>query len=314
VLRYIVRRVLLSIPVLFGVITIVFVVIRILPGDPAATALGDYASKEAVATLRQRLGLDQPLPLQYAAYVGALMHGDLGRSMITGSPVADQIQTSLPYTLELTAGSLVLGVVMGIAGGAYMAARSGRWPDKMGRALSAGGQSLPAFFLGVLLALLFAVRLRVLPALSNGSTETFQQHVASLVLPTLTLALIVAASMARLARVAVLNIIHDDYVRTARAKGLSRTRVQLDHTLRPALIPVVSLAGFWAVSLIGDSVTTELVFARPGLGKLMVGAMLQKDYTTLESTMVVYTFMVVGINLLVELVYGVVDPRARRRA
>ncbi len=311
-LRYIGQRLLSSIPVFLGVLTVVFLVIRVLPGDPATAALGDYASKEAVEALRERLGLNQPLLIQYVQFLTAILRGDLGQSMINGTPVADQVGANLPYTLELTGASLLLGVALGIPIGVYTAMQRNRWPDYLGRVLSLAGLSAPAFFLGVLLALLFAVQLHWLPAVSGGSGDDLRERLAALVLPTLTLGLIMTASVARLARSAMLNVLGQDYVRTARAKGLGERLVVGDHALRSALIPIVSLTGFWGIGLIGDSVTTELVFARPGLGKLMVGAMLQKDYTTLQSVMVVYTAFVVGINLLTDLTYGLVDPRVRR--
>lgn len=310
-LRYVAQRLLFSIPVFLGVLTIVFFVVRVIPGDPAIAALGDYASKEAVEALRERMGLNEPLLVQYFRFLGDLVRGDFGDSMITGKPVREQVAHVLPYTIELTALAILIGIVLGIPIGVYTAANRNRLPDYVGRVLSLAGLSVPAFYLGILLILLFAIELQWLPAVGGGDLDDPRDNLSHLILPALTLGLVMTASVARLARSAMLNVLSQDYVRTARAKGLQERVVLLRHALRSALVPIVSLSGIWAVSLIGDSVTTELVFARPGLGKLMVGAILQRDYTALQSIMVIYTAFVVVINLAADLIYGLVDPRVR---
>jgi len=312
VLRYILQRLVFSIPVFLGVVTIVFLVVRVIPGDPAVAALGDYASKEAVEALRQQMGLNEPLPLQYVHFLGNLVRGDLGKSMITASPVRHEIGHALPYTLELTVLAIIIGTILGIPIGVYTAIRRNQLADYIGRVLSLTGLSVPAFYLGILLILLLAIYLRWLPAVGGGGMDDLRENVSHLILPALTLGLVMTASVARLARSAMLNVLRQDYVRTARAKGLKERVVYLRHALRSALIPIVSVTGIWAVSLIGDSVTVEVIFARPGLGKMMVGAILQRDYTALQSIMVVYTGFVVAINLLIDLIYGWVDPRIRR--
>ena len=309
--QYIARRLLLSIPVFLGVVTIVFLVVRVIPGDPATAALGDYASKEAVDALRQRMGLDEPLPVQYLRFLGDLVRGELGASMITGASIRAQIAHALPYTVELTALAILIGVAIGIPVGVYTAIRRNRLPDYVGRILSLTGLSVPAFYFGILLMLLLAIQLRWLPAVGGGASDDVGERTRHVILPALTLGLIMTASVARLTRSAMLNVLIQDYVRTARAKGLRERVVRLRHALRSALLPIVSITGLWAVSLIGDSVTVEVVFARPGLGKMMVGAILQRDYTALQSVMVVYTGFVVAINLLTDLLYGWVDPRIR---
>ncbi len=310
-LKYIAQRLVLSIPVFLGVATIVFLVVRVIPGDPAVSALGDYASKEAVESLRQRMGLNEPLALQYIHFLGNLARGDLGSSMITGSNIGDEILRVLPYTLELTVLAIVIGSALGIPIGVYTAIRRNRLADYLGRILSLTGLSVPAFYLGILLMLLLAIQLNWVPAVGGGGMDDLTENLKHLVLPALTLGLVMTASVARLARSAMLNVLRQDYVRTARAKGLKERVVHLRHALRSALIPIVSVTGIWAVSLIGDSVTVELVFARPGLGKMMVGAILQRDYTALQSIMVVYTGFVVVINLVIDLIYGWVDPRIK---
>lgn len=311
-LTYITQRVALSVPVLLSVVTIIFLVIRVLPGDPAQAALGENASRAAVEALRTRLGLDAPLPIQYLHFLSDLVRGDLGVSMINSTPVRDQVAYNLPFTLELATLALLIGIVLGVPAGITTAIHRNRAPDYIGRIVSLTGLSVPAFFLGILLILLFAVQLKWLPAIGGGSSRSFADVVQSLVLPSLTLGLIMMASVTRLTRAAMLTTIAQDYVRTARAKGLHERVIVFVHMLRPALLPIVSLMGVWAVALVGDSVTTELVFSRPGLGKMMVSAMLQRDYTSLQSVMVVYTLFVVGLNLLTDLAYGIVDPRIRR--
>lgn len=309
--RYIAGRLALGLPVFLGVVTIVFVVVRVLPGDPAAAALGQYASQDAVQALRERLGLDRPLPVQYGQYLAALARGDLGRSLINGEPVRGEIAHNLPYTLHLTLLAMAFGIVLGVPTGVLAALTRNRLPDSIGRILSLLGLSAPAYYLGILLILLFAIQLRLFPAIGAGEPGDAVDALRHLVLPAGTLGLVMAAAVARVTRSTVLNTLGQDFVRTARAKGLRSHAVILRHTLRAALIPIVSLAGWWAIGLIGDSVTTEIVFARPGLGSLMVGAMLQRDYTSLQSVMVVYTAFVVLINLAADVAYGVVDPRVR---
>jgi ABC-type dipeptide/oligopeptide/nickel transport system permease component len=314
VLRYVARRLAWSVPVFLSVVTIVFLVVRVLPGDPAQAALGDYASRDAVEALRAKLGLAAPLPVQYLRFLADLARGDLGVSMINGTPIRDQVAYNLPFTIQLTLAALVVGILLGVPVGVYTAVERNRAPDYVGRVLSLAGLSVPAFYLGILLILLFGVRLRWLPAVGGGDPGRPGDLIGYLVLPALTLGLVMTASVARLARSAMLGTLTQEYTRTARAKGLRERGVLFVHALRPALLPIVSLTGIWAVALIGDAVTTELVFSRPGLGKMMVGAMLQRDYTALQSVMVVFTLFVVCINLVTDLAYGLVDPRLRTQA
>ncbi|GIV77222.1 ABC transporter permease [Litorilinea aerophila] len=310
-LIYTVRRLLLSIPTLLAVLTLVFVIVRVLPGDPAQAALGDYASKEAVEALRARMGLDKPLAVQYVTFLAGLLRGDLGNSMKSGKPVAEQIGFVLPHTLQLTLASIVVGVVFGVPLGIVTAVRRNGLMDYFGRIFSLAGLSIPAFYLGILLMLIFGLRLGWFPILWNDARGNLIAAIRQLVLPALTLGLIMTAYVTRMTRSAMLNILGEDYVRTARAKGLAERVVMFRHALRSALIPIVSIVGIFAVSLIGSSVMTEIVFSRPGLGKLMVDAVKQRDYTTLQSVMVVYAFLIVIINLVVDLLYGLVDPRVR---
>jgi ABC-type dipeptide/oligopeptide/nickel transport system permease component len=310
-LRYSLRRILVSIPTLLAVLTIIFLVVRVAPGDPAYAALGDYASEDAVERLRERLGLDQPLYVQYFQFLFGLMQGDLGRSLITQQPVSEQIIVVLPYTLQLTFAGILLGIVMGVPLGVLTAIRQNTWVDYLGRVFSLTGLSFPIFFLAVLLIYLFSVQLGMFPALGAASFAEPLSNLHHLVLPAVSLGVIMFAYVTRMTRSAILNVLSDDYIRTARAKGLSERKVLYGHALRSALVPIVSLVGIFTISLLGGSVLVEEVFARPGLGRYMIGAMKQNDYTALQSIMVVYAIIIVIINLITDLIYGLVDPRIR---
>ncbi len=311
-IRYLITRLLLAVPTLLAVFTIVFLVIRIVPGDPATAALGDYASQDAVEALRERMGLNDPIPVQYVDYLGNLLRGDLGTSMINGKSISEQIAYVLPYTLQLTAASVLFGTLLGVPLGVLTALKRNSAADYVGRVFSLAGLSIPAFYLAILLIFTFAVRLGWLPAIGGG--DIYNDPIGSLrylVLPTLTLGLIMMASVTRLTRSTMLNVLREDYVRTARAKGLSKWVVIFGHALRSAWLPIVALLGLWTASLIGDSVLTEFVFSRPGLGKLLIGAILQRDYSALQSIMVIYAAFVVVVNLLTDLTYGFLDPRIK---
>lgn len=310
-LRHVGRRLLLAIPTLLAVFTIIFIIVRVAPGDPAVAALGDYASADAVAALREKMGLNEPLWKQYLTFLGDLARGDLGDSLISQKPVSEQIAFVLPYTLELTLAAILIGLALGIPAGVLTAVRRNSGADYAGRFLSLLGLSFPSFYLGILLMFFFAVRLGLFPTVGSAPFSEPVRNLHYLVLPALTLGLIETAYIARMTRSVMLAILSDDYIRTARAKGLDEWIVLVKHALRAALIPIVSLVGIFAISLIGSSVLVEEVFARPGLGKLMVGATKQKDYTTLQSIMVIYALIIVVINIVTDLVYTWVDPRVR---
>ncbi|NOZ50468.1 MAG: ABC transporter permease [Chloroflexi bacterium] len=308
-LKYLATRLALTIPTFLAVLTLVFFVVRVIPGDPATAALGDYASQEAVTALRERMGLNDPLYIQYFRFLADLARGDLGKSMITGKSISEMVRQVLPYTLELTLSAIFVGALLGVPLGIYTARNSNTTIDYIGRITSLAGLSVPAFYLGILIMLLFAIKLKLLPAVGGGDLNDFKSNITHLALPALTLGLIMTASVTRLTRSAMLNVLKEDYVRTARAKGLPERAVVFRHALRAALVPIVSIIGIWAANLIADSVLTETVFARPGLGKMLVGAIMQRDYTALQSVMVIYTGFVVVINLITDLVYSLVDPR-----
>jgi len=311
--NYTVRRILQSIPILFVVLTLVFIIARVLPGDPAVAALGDYASKEAVNALRERMGLNAPIWAQYLRFLRDLCQGNLGKSIITGYPVAAQLTRVLPYSLELTFSAILFGFFFGIPLGIPAAVRRNSFIDYFNRVFSLTGLSIPAFYLGILLMLVFSIRFKLFPVVGGGDLSKLSSNLRHLFLPALSLGLIMTAYVTRMTRSSLLNVLREDYVRTARSKGISERRVLFKHALKNALIPIVALGGVYAVVLIGSSVMTEIVFSRPGLGSLMVGAIKQRDYTTLLSVMVFYSFIVVILNLMTDLIYGWIDPRIQYR-
>lgn len=308
---YSIRRILATIPILIVVLTIVFLVVRVAPGDPARAMLGDFASQEAVEALRERMGLNEPLWKQYVAFLADLARGDLGKSMISNVSVAKQIGDALPHTLQLTLTGILIGVVLGVPLGTFTALRRNRWPDYLGRILSLLGLSFPTFYLGVLLMLVFSVWLDIFPAVGGGAFTEPVANLRHLVLPGLTLGLVMTAYITRLSRSAVLNLLREEFVSVGRAKGLTERVVVYKHVLRNALVPIVAITGVYAIVLTGGSLVVEIVYSRPGLGKLMVNSMVNRDYITLQSVIVVYAIFVAIINLLTDMAYAVVDPRIR---
>ena len=308
---FVIKRLGFAVVTLFGVLTIVFFIVRVLPGDPALVVLGDQASQASIASLRERLGLNAPLYAQYFSFLGGVLVGDWGTSLVSGRPVIQEILKVLPATLELTAVSLLLGAVVGIPLGVWSALRRNRFADYAIRVASLLGLSLPAFVAAILLLLAFAIQLRWFPVISSGQGTSLGDRLRDLALPAINLGLIMAAYITRVARSAMLEVLNQDYVRTAEAKGLAFAVVVWRHCLRNALIPVVTVVGLYLGILIGNSVLTEIVFNRPGLGKLIVGALTQRDYTMLQGMMVIYTLLVVVVNLVTDLVYGFIDPRIK---
>ncbi len=310
-LGFVLRRLGFAVITLFAVLTLVFFVIRVLPGDPSVVILGDQASAQSIAQLKERMGLNQPIWLQYVQFLGGALRGDWGTSLVSGRPVINEVLNVLPHTLELTAVALVLGVVLGLPAGVWAAVNRNRIPDYVTRIVSLLGLSAPAFVSGIVLLLVFAIVLRWFPVISGGQGTTLFDRLRDLALPALNLALIMAAYVTRVTRSSMLEVLSQDYVRTAQAKGASGTAIVWRHALRNCLIPVVTVVGLYLGILIGNSVLTEIVFNRPGLGKLIVGALNQRDYTMLQGMMVIYTLIVVLVNLATDLVYGLIDPRVQ---
>jgi len=307
---FILKRLALAVFTTFAVLTLVFVLVRIVPGDPAQVILGDQASREAIVAMRARLGLDRPLIEQYAVFMGNVLRGDWGTSMVTGQPVIGEVLKVLPWTIELTVVSIVLGSVIGIPLGVFAAIRRNGLFDYLTRIVSLVGLSFPPFVSAIILLLVFAIEWPLFPVISarTGSVTAWLQ---SLALPALNLGLIMAAYVTRVTRSAVLEVMQEDYIRTARAKGLPWQVVVWRHAVRNALIPVITVVGLYFGILVGNSVLTEIVFNRPGLGKLIIGALNQRDYTMLQGMMVIYTIVVVIVNLATDLAYGAADPRVK---
>jgi peptide/nickel transport system permease protein/oligopeptide transport system permease protein len=306
VLTFVARRLLLAVPVLLGVVFVVMLTVDLIPGDAVALMLGEHATPVAVSRLRDYLGLDKPLLVRYAAYVGHVSHGDLGRSIQQNRPVVDELGDAWPATLELTVAALCLAALVGVAAGVVSAV----WPnsvfDAVARVGSLFGLSMPVFWTGLVLIVCFALWLPWLPVGGAGS-------LGHLVLPAITLALPSVAMVARMTRSSVLEVLREDYVRTARAKGVAERLVVSKHALRNAAIPILTLLGLQAGQLMGGAVLTETVFAWPGLGRLMVKAIFARDYVLLQGAVLVFALAFVLINLVVDLAYGALDPRVARQ-
>ena len=305
-LTFVIRRLLLAVPVLLGVVFVVMLTVQLIPGDAVQLMLGEHATKEAVAKLRDYLGLDKPLLVRYVDYVKRLLTGDLGRSIQQNRPVVDELAEAWPATLELTVAALLIAAAVGVAAGIVSAA----WPnsvfDAVARLGSLFGLSMPVFWTGLVLIVVFALWLPWLPVGGVGSPS-------HLVLPAVTLALPSVAMVARMTRSSVLEVLREDYVRTARAKGVTEQIVVAKHALRNAAIPILTLLGLQAGQLMGGAVLTETVFAWPGLGRLMVKAIFARDYVLLQGAVLIFALAFVVINLAVDLAYGALDPRISRQ-
>lgn len=310
---FVLKRLGFAVITLFAVLTIVFFIVRILPGDPALVILGDQASMAAIEALRERLGLNEPLVVQYVTFLKDVLTGDWGVSMVSGRPVIEEILKVLPSTLELTVVALIIGALIGIPLGVWSAIRRNTLPDYVTRLASLLGLSFPAFVSAILLLLVFSIQLDWFPVISSGQGDTLSARLRDLALPAINLGIIMAAYITRVARSSMLEVLNQDYVRTAHAKGIGFRSIIWRHCLRNALIPVVTVIGLYLGILIGNSVLTEIVFNRPGLGKLIVGALNQRDYTMLQGMMVIYTLIVVLVNLVTDLTYGLIDPRIKYR-
>ena len=293
-------------PVLLGVVFVVMLTVDLLPGDAVTLMLGEHATKDAVAKLRDHLGLDKPFVVRYLDYVSRVARGDLGRSIQQNRPVSQELADAWPATLQLTVAALVLAAVAGIVAGVASAVWPNSFFDAAARLGSLFGLSMPIFWTGLVLIVVFSLWLNWLPVGGAGS-------LTHLILPAVTLALPSIAMISRMTRAAVLDVLREDYVRTARAKGLAEFWVLARHTLRNAFIPILTLLGLQSGQLMGGAVLTETVFAWPGLGRLMVKAIFARDYILLQGAVLVFALVFVVINLLVDLSYGLLDPRIGRQ-
>jgi ABC-type dipeptide/oligopeptide/nickel transport system permease component len=284
---------------MWAVATIVFLAMRVVPSDPAMVVLGDHATAEALQAFRQEMGLNRPLWSQYWEFVGGLTKGDLGRSLITNQPIADQIWSTL------------VGALIGIPLGVWAAVRKNTAIDYISRIVALAGFSFPAFYLGVLLLLVFSIHLGWFPVLHQIREGTLWEHIYKLTLPALSLGLIQASYVTRLTRSSMLEALNEDWVRTAFAKGLRPRTVYFKHVLKNIMIPVITAIGLYMGTILGGAILTETVFNRPGLGKLLLGAIAQRDYNLIQSGLMVFAFIVVVVNLLVDLTYALFDPRVK---
>jgi ABC-type dipeptide/oligopeptide/nickel transport system permease component len=307
---YAIKRILLAIPTLLVMLTAIFVLVRLVPGDAASVILGDQASEASLRGLRTRLGLDQPLHVQYLSFLGEVLTGNLGQSLSSGRTVVHEVLMVLPYTIELTLVSIVIGVALGLPLGIAAAVRRNGWVDYVSRLVSLVGLSFPAFVSGILMLIVFAIHLGWFPVLTSNSGDPLER-LRSLALPALNLGMIMMAYVVRVTRSSMLGVLGEDYIRTARAKGVRPMRLILRHCLRNGLIPVVTVVGLYFGTLIGNSVLTEIIFNRPGLGKLILGALNSRDYTLLEGLMIIFAICVIAVNTLTDITYGLIDPRVK---
>ena len=335
--RLILRRLLGAIPSLVAVVVVTFVLTRALPGDPAAYFAGPAATPEAIEEIRRKLGLDKSLPIQFFDYLGDLARGEFGMSLTTGQPVAQDILTRLPASVELTLAGLLLALVVALPLGVAAATRPGSWIDHAARMISTAGVSLPVFFTGLLLVYVFYYLLGWAPApmgrldlftsapptitgfylvdsLLAGDVATFRAAFAQLILPALTLGLFSLAPLARMTRASMLGVLSSDFVRTARANGLSSGTVLVTYALRNALLPVVTTLGMVFSFLLGANVLVEKVFSWPGIGSYAIEALVASDYAPVQGFILTMAVMYVGLNLLIDVLYGLIDPRVRIEA
>jgi ABC-type dipeptide/oligopeptide/nickel transport system permease component len=302
VVRFIIRRLVLLVPLLIGASILVFLTMRLIPGDPARLALGAEATEDQVELMRRQWGLDQPLPIQYVYWIGHALEGDWGRSTISRVPAGEEIMNRLPATLRLAALSILIATVLGIGFGLLAAVRHNTWLDRSSMVVALLGICTPSFWLGLMLILVFSVWLGWFPSFGQGGLE-------HLVLPALTLGAAAAALVARVTRSSLLDVLGADYLKTARAKGLTEQLVITRHALKNALIPVLTLLGLELGGLLTGAIVTETVFAYPGIGLLLINSIGNRDFPVVQPVLLLFAVQFVLINLVVDLLYAVVDPR-----
>ncbi|WP_322515801.1 ABC transporter permease [Rhodopseudomonas palustris] len=311
-LGYLIRRILAAIPVMGVVALVVFLLLRLTPGDPAAILAGDNASPEQLARIRASLGLNEPLYIQFVTWVGKLLHGDLGVSLISQVPVLKMISQRIEPTLSVAIFTIILSIVVAVPLGVVAAWKHGTWIDRFVMGLSVIGFSVPVFVIGYVLIQIFAIELRWFPVQGfRTMARGFGPYFERLVLPTLTLSFIYIALIARMTRAAMLDVLGEDYVRTARAKGITESRVLLRHALRNAAVPVITVIGTGFALLISGVVVTESVFNLPGIGRLTVDAVLARDYPVIQGMILLTSGIYVAVNLLIDVAYTLLDPRIR---
>jgi peptide/nickel transport system permease protein len=311
-LAYILKRILATLPVMGLVVVFVFLLVRIAPGDPAAILAGDYATPEAIQKIRTGLGLDQPIHVQFAIYAGNLLRGDLGKSLHSQMPVRQLILQRLEPTVALAVSTLTFAILLAIPLGILAAWKAGSLLDRAVMVFAVGGFSIPIFWLGFLLIYVFSIRLDLLPVQGYVSfREGLLPFLRHLILPTVALGMVYMALLARITRATVLEVLQADYIRTASAKGVPSLGVLFRHALKNAAVPVVTTIGVGFALLIGGVVITESVFALPGLGRLTVDAILQRDYSIIQGVTLIFALSYAMVNLVVDLSYTLFDPRIR---
>lgn len=312
-LETVVNRLLLSIPVLFGVLILGFILVQVAPGDPARVLAGPMAPPEVVAQIRDRMGLDDPMAVQFLRYMGRLMQGDLGRSLISNKTVISELSSAVGPTVELMFACLIWSIPAGIGMGTLAAVWRGTLVDRAIMAFSVAGVSLPIFFICLVLIQLVGVKWQLLPFIGRGGPLWTVDGLRHIALPALSLGLIFIGPVARMTRSSVLEVLRLDHVRTARSKGLTEGAVILRHGLRNALIPVITLIGLQAGYLLGGAVVTETIFSYPGIGRLAVGAILSSDFPLTQGAILVLALAFIVINLVVDILYALLDPRVQKR-
>lgn len=308
----IIRRLLLAVPVVLLVTIMVFSLMHMLPGDPATVILGQEATPEAVEALREELGLNKPIVIQYVEWLGGVLQGNLGRSLVDHSPVSDLIMQRLPTTIELTIGTFIVAIVIAIPAGILSATRPGSWVDYSSTMFALGGMSIPHFWLGMMFIVLFAVNLGWLPASGYVPfAEDPMANLAAMIMPMVATGLREAAVLMRMMRSSLLEVMHADYIRTAYSKGLKEWVVIIRHALKNAMVPVVTTSGLIIAGLLGGLVITESIFSIPGFGKLIVESIYNRDFVTVQGAILVSALLVVIINLVVDILYVIIDPRIK---
>jgi peptide/nickel transport system permease protein len=309
-MAFLVRRLLLTLPVLFIVSVLCFSMINLIPGDPATVILGPEASQHAKEQMTERLGLNEPIPVQYVDWLGGVLHGDLGESLVDNTPVSKLILQRLPVTIELALGTFAVSLTISVVAGILSASRRGTWVDYLSTGVALGGISIPHFWLGMMFIIIFAVYLGILPA--GGFVPFFQNPLANItfmILPVLATGLRESAELTRMLRSSLLEELGSDYVRTAFSKGLGKRVVVIRHAVRNALIPFVTASGLQIAGLLGGLVVTETVFQLPGLGRLVVDSIENRDFTTVQGAVLTITLVVVLVNVAVDVLYALIDPR-----
>ena len=308
-LKIILSRLATSIPTVLIVLTLIFVLVRVVPGDPMTSMLGDQATPQVAEAMRAQLGLNRPLIVQYWDFMSGIVVGDFGVSMMTKQPVSEIIAAALPHTIDLTIAALLVGVVLGVPAGVYMATYRNGFIDAIGRFLTLLGLSFPVFVWAIIFLFAFSINWRIFNVIGTPDIESYSSRLYMVVLPALSLGGVMACYVAKITRGAMIGSLEQDFVRTARAKGMNRNSIIWNHALRNASLPVITIVGLYVGTMIGNSVLTEIVFNRPGIGKLIMNSLTQRDYTVLQGLMAIYCISVILVNLVTDIAYSIADPR-----